>query len=417
MGTYLAFTLYSGTLLLTFYIFYLLFAAREKQFKLNRAIIITIYIVSLAAWPIRRIVFGANYYNTESITSHNIDCFEGNYAFTETSPKLITVLIGIYLIGMIATIVLTLINLFKTYRLIKRGYMIAKEGYKLVVLPGENIIPFSFFRYIVIGTTELEENRKYVIEHELAHIRSLHFLDLILAQTICIAFWYNPGAWGMRKELGLLHEFQADAKVLASGANSKEYQMLLIKTVAGKLHHTLINSLHHSNLKYRIAMMQKTSIKSRSRLKTIALAIAPVIAIYALRTPSMAMEIENLRSFEFSQYLKSLQSKERQEESNFTFLDSEGNPMTAPIFISIEKSDKPDENLISIPLNLSNQKGLQFIVNGKLLPKEEEPTIYVNGKKSTGPLDEKDLKQMESFSFRKDSKGRPYGIIDITLKK
>ncbi|MDE6856520.1 MAG: hypothetical protein K2J34_08660, partial [Muribaculaceae bacterium] len=140
-------------------------------------------------------------------------------------------------------------------------------------------------------------------------------------------------------------------------------------------------------------------------------------AIYALRTPSMAMKIENLTSFEFSQYLKSLQSKERQEESNFTFLDSEGNPMTAPIFISIEKSDEPDENLISIPLNLSNQKGLQFIVNGKLLPKEEEPTIYVNGKKSTGPLDEKDLKQMESFSFRKDSKGRPYGIIDITLKE
>ena len=222
MGTYLAFTFYSGTLLLTFYIFYLLFAARGKQFKLNRAIIITIYIVSLAAWPIRRIVFGANYYNTETITSHNIDCFEGNYAFTETSPKLITVLIGIYLIGMIATIVITLINLSKTYRLIKMGYMIAKEGYKLVVLPGENIIPFSFFRYIVIGTTELEENRKYVIEHELAHIRSLHFLDLILAQTICIAFWYNPGAWGMRKELGLVHEFQADAKVLASGANIKE---------------------------------------------------------------------------------------------------------------------------------------------------------------------------------------------------
>lgn len=46
--------------------------------------------------------------------------------------------------------------------------------------------------------------------------------------------WLNPTAWLMREELKTVHEYQADDAVIKSGANIKEYQMLLIKRLSAQ---------------------------------------------------------------------------------------------------------------------------------------------------------------------------------------
>lgn len=415
MGTYLAFTLYSGTFLLALYLAYRIFAASEKQFKLNRSILIAIYLVSLAAWPLSRMDFTDMPSDTKEFNTSEIVSVERTLQTTESYTSVISIFAAIYLAGMIVILLLTLLDVLKTMRQIKGGYHVTKKECTLVVIPGEKIAPFSFFKFIVVGAADLSEERKYVIEHELAHIRGKHSLDLLLAQAVCIAFWYNPAAWGMRKELERVHEYQADAEVLSIGISPKEYQRQLIKEALGGKFKPLVNSLHQSDLKARITMMQKKRCSGIRKIIPISLVTAPLIASAALHSPFISEELNNLYSLKLSQFFP---STEKDNTSDVIFLDYYGNPMTTIATVSFADTDTiKDKEFIQVPFTAKEMEGLIFIVNGRLLPKDEEPIIFVNGIRWTRPTEEIDSSNIKSFSYRKDSKGRPFGIVDITLKK
>lgn len=414
MGTYLAFTLYSGTFLLAFYFIYLLLAAREKQFKLNRTLLLSIYILSLASWPVSKISINHLSSDTGIIQKSSIVQMEKSDPTNESFPTFTAILAGIYLAGMISTLGLTLLNLLRTIKTLRSGYRIPENGYNLVVLPIDNIASFSFFNNIVIGAADIAQDRRYVIEHELALIKGYHFFDLLLAQAVCILLWYNPAAWGMRKELALLHEFQADAKVLSAGANRKEYQMLLIREASGSSFHIFANNLHHSDLRLRITMMQKENCKGLRRLIPISLIVAPFIAYSALNTPFVNVEFKNLQSFKLNEVLS---SKNNDVNSDLRFFDYYGNPITTIAFVSFSDLDTISEEPIKLPLTSEEMKGLMFFVNGRLLSKDEEPIIFVNGKRWTRSTDEIDTDNIITCSYKEDGKGNPYGIADIILKQ
>lgn len=84
---------------------------------------------------------------------------------------------------------------------------------------------------------------------QLKHVRSRHWIDLLIAQAVCVVNWFNPAAWLMRDELMLVHEYQADMAVIDHGHDPQEYQMLLIKKAVGSRFPSLANSLNHSKLK------------------------------------------------------------------------------------------------------------------------------------------------------------------------
>ncbi|MDE5585215.1 MAG: M56 family metallopeptidase [Muribaculaceae bacterium] len=415
MGTYLAFTLYSGTFLLTFYIAYRLVAARQKQFKRNRIILIAIYAISLSAWPLSRTDSTDTQSETKGFKSSGIITTNYTMPTSDIFPIFTNIIAGTYLSGMIAILSLTLLNITKTVRTVKRAYLISQKDHTLAVIPGEEIAPFSFFKYIVIGSCDLSEERRYVVEHEQAHIHRRHFLDLLLAQAVCIAFWYNPAAWRMRKELELLHEFQADADVLSSGADRKEYQLLLLRTAAGKRYKTMANSLHHSDIKVRINMMNKQRSKGVRRLIPFTLITAPVIASGALNNSIVTAELTRLQSYSLTQIFP---STDNNVNSDVQYVDLNGIPITTIAFVTDADPDTvTEEEPINLPLSLDEMKGMIFFVNGRLLPKDEEPMIFVNGRRWTHPYVEIESAGIESFSFREDKDGNPYGIVDITLKQ
>lgn len=80
-------------------------------------------------------------------------------------------------------------------------------------------------------------------------------MDIFIGQLYAILVWYNPVSWLMIDELKTVHEYEADEAVIDSGANLKEYQMLLIKKTAGARLPSLANSLNHSKLQKRVTMM------------------------------------------------------------------------------------------------------------------------------------------------------------------
>jgi hypothetical protein len=90
--------------------------------------------------------------------------------------------------------------------------------------------PCSFGRSIFIhpalfSNHELEQ----VIAHEVVHVRRYHTADLLLAELICAANWFNPCAWMIRKAIRENLEFAADREVLQMGFPGKPYQYLLLQ--------------------------------------------------------------------------------------------------------------------------------------------------------------------------------------------
>ncbi|MDE6380287.1 MAG: M56 family metallopeptidase [Muribaculaceae bacterium] len=297
MGSFLAYTLYSGVFLILLYLVFRLFIAGEKQIALNRIILIGCYVVSFAVWPmscldwsepdiqlpvtVPGVAMGEIPMNAIGIVKDN-------------PPILPQLLLWIYLAGAAVVLFKSIISTARLFYYIRKGIFIRNEGFTLVVMPGNDTAPFSFGSYIVMSALDYETVRNLVTSHELAHIRYRHYVDLIIAQAACVVLWYNPAAWLMRNELKLIHEYQADAAVIGGGADSKEYQMLLIRKTAGNRFQTLANSLNHSKLKNRIAMMQKEESRGRRRLRLLSLALAVDLALAVVNIPAVASGLSNL---------------------------------------------------------------------------------------------------------------------------
>lgn len=295
MGALLAYTVYTGIFLLAGYLLYKLAMAGEKQMSLNRGVLLGIYALAFAAWPLSRLHLPGS--NDALAGAVNFDLSAVGIAYeTAGQPLWPAALIGLYLAGVAVAIALTAATAVRLIRLVRSGQRHEHDGYTLVLLPEGKVAPFSWGRYVVMSTDDYETAGATVTAHELAHIHHRHCLDLMLAQAVCIFLWYNPAAWLMREELKTVHEYQADDTVLASGIDPRTYQMLLIKKAVGTRFQSLANSLNHSKLKKRITMMYKEKNSGLRRLRGLVLALAPVAAIAVVNIPAVAGCLDGMRA-------------------------------------------------------------------------------------------------------------------------
>ncbi len=72
------------------------------------------------------------------------------------------------------------------------------------------------------------EQRRIVLLHELAHIRSADWLFNLAGRAICALFWFHPGAWWIARGLRDDCELACDDRVIASGVQRSDYAELLI---------------------------------------------------------------------------------------------------------------------------------------------------------------------------------------------
>jgi TonB family protein len=190
------------------------------------------------------------------------------------------ILFSIYLTGVVFMLVQMLMQ-FTKIRKIMSSSISYKQGYIRIFLCDEGLTShFSFFRNIFINKSFIEGKDKEfekVLSHEFVHVKQLHSLDLLLAEMICIIFWFNPFAWFYRKSLQEIHEFLADNEVLQSGCSRAEYQAVLVNQALGITVFSLSNNFNHIKLKKRIIMMSKMKSSNLVYWKT--LIILPVIML------------------------------------------------------------------------------------------------------------------------------------------
>jgi hypothetical protein len=118
---------------------------------------------------------------------------------------------------------------------------------------------FSFFNWIFLDAKQTDDIRKNVIlSHELAHIRQLHSLDLVIAEVFKAFFWFNPFSWLYHNSLQEVHEYLADREVLRAGTRAAEYMGVLMQQI--DLSHPLpiSNHFNQSLLKRRFTMITKS---------------------------------------------------------------------------------------------------------------------------------------------------------------
>lgn len=160
-------------------------------------------------------------------------------------------------------------SLWQVWRMIRRGDRRRLAGGGVLVRMAEQVAPFSWMRHIVVSAQDLADNGSAVLLHEQAHLRFGHSWDLLFVDMLCCLQWFNPAMWLLRSELRAIHEYEADAAVLAAGADPCSYQLLLIRKAVGGKSYCAANSFNHSKLKNRIDMMLREKSSRRAGAKAL----------------------------------------------------------------------------------------------------------------------------------------------------
>lgn len=205
----------------------------------------------------------------------------------------ILIAIAIYLAGLIACWLRYFWSLFMLARLIRQGKRIEVEGlpkYIHVITLSDIKTPCSWMRWMILNPADT--NTRAIINHELAHIRYGHSWDMLLSELTCRMLWCVPFAWMLRQDLRDVHEYQADHRVLQSGINDEEYQLLLIKKATSTGLQPVVNALNQSPIKRRFKMMYRKPSRRWMALKAAYLLPLSALALVAFARPQAMGDIE-----------------------------------------------------------------------------------------------------------------------------
>ena len=342
MGTLLSISLLSSLVLALCYITYKCFLASEKYARFNRFVLLSVYLVAFAI-PVWWIMRPSGHFQSLVATVEAEVIIQESAVVDDIANQSdwMDILLAVYILGAVIVAVHTVVVTVRLMQIVRSGEHMQFPNYTLILIDDVDISPFSWRKYIIMSRQDYREFGSLVLAHEIKHLEARHWMDLYIAQLVTVLQWYNPAAWLMREELKTVHEYQAGDAVITSGVKIYDYQILLIKKAVGARFPSLANSLNHSQLKKRVNMMYKKSSSKWSRLRSLALVPAVVVAAAVFSIPAVASMINEVSETDF-------------------------------FWIGYKVSEKaPDDHAIRIVGYKAGEKT------------PDAPVIYINGKKST----------------------------------
>ena len=271
-------------LLSAFLCFYMLLMRKETWFALRRTFLLLSASLSLTL-PFCVLTF----HKEETIVMSQFpnDIIPSTSEVAEngwSSVSILYTIAGTIILAGAALILAKLIaDLFKLRKLLRKTEKRHMQNGTVLAISNEDIRPFSFFHYVVISSAESKEISPALLAHEYEHIRRFHTIDLIFAELYLILQWFNPMAWLLRKELKLVHEFEADSYAMHQSGACGTYMRLLMRKASSNHHFSLVNTFSHKGfLRRRFMMMSSSPSSKKSRLKV--LCILPVVAVSLMAT-------------------------------------------------------------------------------------------------------------------------------------
>lgn len=256
-----------------FYAFYRLFLYKDTFFHWRRVALLCFFALSLV-YPLMNLqewvkgqepmVAMADLYTTVVLQEFVV---EAQTETVEWKNILLTYGSTIYWSGVALLLFRFLVQLGCIIRLRIRCKSKHIIGTRVHIL-NKNIGPFSFFHWIFIHpSSHTDEEMGEILTHELTHARQCHSADVLLSELMCIACWFNPFAWLMKREVRSNLEYMADNRVIENGYDYQSYQFHLLGLAHQKAAANLVNSFNVLPIKNRIKMMNKKRTKEIGRAK------------------------------------------------------------------------------------------------------------------------------------------------------
>lgn len=278
-------------------IVYKLFLAQQCQHRLNRMVLGGIMVVSIVALPALLSLPEESHFTPVAEVGLPMAVgftTDGLVAASTPHIDIMSIVEMLIVAGAVLMLLRLLVATGRIMALIQRGESIRYDDFTLVLIDRPEIAPFSFFKKVVVSRADYERHGEMIATHELAHICSRHWFDLLSAEILLCVQWYNPAAWLMLAQLREVHEYEADEKVVTSGFDKKKYQYLLLEKAAGVCFQSCANSLNHSKLKNRIAMMYKSKSSPGRRLRALVILPAVAAAFAVTQIPAVASALRSL---------------------------------------------------------------------------------------------------------------------------
>lgn len=296
MGHLLTYAISAALPLLAMYIVYKWLLASENQYRYNRVVLLSMMLCAFILPAVNVLVqqFASHNATVQLMSPLPQPSIADDYdAQPSAWPRIALI---VYLAGIAAVVIHTAIVWLRIARITASGTNIRDGRYIIVLTDDDKVAPFSWHRYIVMSLSDYKQAGVMITSHEKQHIDRQHWIDLLLAQFIVTVNWFNPAAWLVREELKAVHEYEADKRVLDSGINARDYQMLLISKATGMKFPTVANSLNHCKLKKRMTMMMTSQASMSRRLRTLAAIPAVALAVLAINHDAVAAALDHVNS-------------------------------------------------------------------------------------------------------------------------
>lgn len=277
METFFVYLIKSSVCILLYELFYRLFLRGETFHRLNRIVLLMSLILSLLL-PLFDV--SEWFATTEQNRALPLTELTGSLQELVVEQKAValsnrngmtvsTVLWGIYLTGVVLLLLKNLFVFVYLRRLLKRCRREQTADGQVYYRYPDQIGPFSWLGRVVLSSADDGALTSCILVHERAHVLLGHSLDLLLIELFLCFQWFNPAVWWLKKDLRLVHEYEADRYVLSSGFDACTYQLLLIRKSVGPKLYNMVHSFNNYSLKKRITMMMKRKSRFWTQAKSL----------------------------------------------------------------------------------------------------------------------------------------------------
>jgi TonB family protein len=161
-----------------------------------------------------------------------------------------------------------------------------QSGYPVKVIrsdyyPGS----FSLFSLVVVNPSVTETEAREIMNHEMVHIRQMHWFDLVLSSLLCAVQWFNPAAWIYARLVRQNHEYLADEEALQRTSDPAVYRAVLLNQIAGSPVIDLGNFFSYSLNKKRFLMMKNKISSPYRKLRVLLILPVAALVLFAFAKP------------------------------------------------------------------------------------------------------------------------------------
>lgn len=370
MAVYL---LQANIYLLVFYAFYQLLLRKETYFTLNRIYLLSAVVLSFII-PMIKLDWLFQEAINPVIKSQIESVWLESESFKTASPDWKDYLVLVYLTGFILSSVLFIYRLILLRRIISNPV----KG-----------MAFSFFRIKVIDPDL--QGLDLINHHEEVHIKQWHSLDILLIEFVSLFNWFNPVVYAYKFSMKNLHEYLADERVVAIKGEKKKYAYFLLSKSLETMPALVNPFIKQSQVKLRIAMLQKERSNKLNLLKYglyLPLILIVVLCSSAIIDQKAAAGINREAMFpgglaEFRSFLirsaKQNQPDKRRAEGKVTLsflVNTDGKVCN----VEIVKGVNEEIDQEAIRLITSSPKWKPAIVNGQLVNIKHQININFENK-------------------------------------